>query len=58
MTGKDIYQFAAVRIAKGDTDPARRSVSLREALGEEDYAEYLAMKSDDGEKMFALLDED
>ena len=43
---QQFYATAAERIRKGDADPARRGVSLEEAMGKADYREYQAIDAD------------
>ncbi|MBQ9955471.1 MAG: hypothetical protein IJO87_08610 [Eggerthellaceae bacterium] len=40
------YEAVAERIAKGDADPARKSIGLDEAMGAEALAEYLSIDPD------------
>lgn len=37
---QQFYALAAERIAKGDANPNRRSISLKDVMGDEDFAEY------------------
>lgn len=43
---RQFYAMAADRIRQGDADPARSSVSLKDAMGNEAYAEYRAIDPD------------
>ena len=43
---QQFHASAARRIAEGDADPNRRSFSLEEAMGAQDYSDYLSMDAD------------
>ena len=46
LRDQQFYAMAADRIRKGDSDPARRGVSLEEGMGEAAYREYQNMDAD------------
>lgn len=43
---QDVLDIAAHRIAEEDASPHRRRVSLEEAMGDDDYADFLACDAD------------
>lgn len=43
---QQFYAIAAERIGKGDTDPNRHGITLKEAMGESAFAEYQNTKPD------------
>ena len=56
LSEQQFYAMTAERIRKGDVDPARHSISLEEAMGEEAHREYLGINAIEIAETTAMLE--